>query len=52
MILVDTSLWVDHLRSRSRELVAALTNGEVLGHPHVTGELACGNLRKIGRAHV
>lgn len=45
MILVDTSLWVDHLRSGSRELAGALTDGEVLGHPHVTGELACGNLR-------
>jgi predicted nucleic acid-binding protein len=45
VILVDTSLWVDHLRSSSRDLVAALTDGEVLGHPHVTGELACGNLR-------
>lgn len=45
MILVDTSLWVDHLRSSSPGLAAALTDGEVLGHPHVTGELACGNLR-------
>ncbi len=45
MILVDTSLWVDHLRSGSRELAAALTDGDVIGHPHVTGELACGNLR-------
>ncbi len=45
MIIVDTSLWVDHLRSTSRDLVRALTDGEVLGHPHVTGELACGNLR-------
>jgi len=45
VILADTSLWVDHLRSGSRELAGALTDGEVLGHPHVTGELACGNLR-------
>lgn len=45
MILADTSQWVGHLRSRSRELTGALTSGEVLGHPHVTGELACGNLR-------
>jgi predicted nucleic acid-binding protein len=45
VILVDTSLWVDHFRSGSRELVEALTDGEVLGHPHVAGELACGNLR-------
>jgi predicted nucleic acid-binding protein len=45
VILADTSLWVGHLRSGSRELADALTDGEVLGHPHVTGELACGNLR-------
>ncbi|HET8540243.1 MAG TPA: PIN domain-containing protein [Anaeromyxobacter sp.] len=45
MILADTSLWVDHLRSGSRELADALEGSEVLGHPHVTGELACGNLR-------
>jgi predicted nucleic acid-binding protein len=45
VILVDTSVWVDHLRSGSRALSRALTDGEVLGHAHVTGELACGNLR-------
>ncbi len=45
MIIVDTSVWVDHLRSGSRVLADALTGGEVLGHPHVTGELACGSLR-------
>lgn len=45
MILVDTSVWIDHLRSGSSELTRALTDGEVLGHPHVIGELACGNLR-------
>jgi predicted nucleic acid-binding protein len=45
VILADTSVWVDHLRSGSRDLAQALTEGEVLGHPHVTGELACGNLR-------
>jgi len=43
--LADTSVWVAHLRSGSRALALALTDGEVLGHPHVTGELACGNLR-------
>ena len=45
MILADTSLWVGHLRSSSGELASALTSGQVLGHPHVTGEIACGNLR-------
>ena len=45
MILADTSVWIEHLRSGSPELGRLLTRGEVLGHPHVTGELACGNLR-------
>ena len=44
MILADTAVWAAHFRSRSPELSRALTDGEVLGHPHVTGELACGTL--------
>jgi predicted nucleic acid-binding protein len=46
VILADTSVWVAHLRSGRSELVHALEEGEVLGHPHVLGELACGNLRQ------
>jgi hypothetical protein len=49
MILVDTSIWVSHLRSNSPDLARALTDGDVLGHPDVTGELACGNLRNRAR---
>lgn len=45
MILADTSIWVAHLRSGTPALARALEDGEVLGHPHVVGELACGNLR-------
>ena len=45
MILVDTSVWVDHLRSGEPALVAALETGIVLTHPFVIGELACGNLK-------
>jgi len=45
MILVDTSIWVDHLRNGNRELAALLEEGEALVHPFVIGELACGNLR-------
>ncbi len=45
MILIDTSVWVDHLRSADARLVALLERGAVLMHPWVTGELACGNLR-------
>ena len=45
MILVDTSVWIDHLRLGDPELASALQSCEVLCHPHVVGELACGNLR-------
>ncbi len=45
MILVDTSVWVDHLRTGLPRLATFLEEGEVLIHPWVIGELACGNLR-------
>ena len=45
MILVDTSVWVDHLRDGTPALAAALEQGRVLTHPFVLGELACGNLK-------
>ena len=45
MILVDTSVWVDHLRRRNGSLVRLLEDGEVLCHPFVVGELACGSLK-------
>ena len=44
MILVDTSIWVDHGRRRDAALVEWLTEGWVLGHPFVQGELACGQM--------
>ena len=44
MILVDTSVWVDHLRAGERALAELLESGRVLGHPWVTGELALGTL--------
>jgi predicted nucleic acid-binding protein len=44
--LVDTSVWVDHFRSSQPALVALLKRGWVVGHPAVTGELACGNLHR------
>lgn len=44
MILVDTSIWIDHLRSGDATLGRLLGNGAVLAHPWVTGELALGNL--------
>lgn len=48
MILVDTSVWVDHLRDGTPALAAALEQGRVLMHPFVLGELACGNLKNRG----
>lgn len=45
MILVDTSVWVEHLRHGLPRLATLLQEGEVLIHPWVIGELACGNLR-------
>ena len=44
MILVDTSVWIDHLRDPNPELVACLNAGTVFSHEMVIGELACGNL--------
>lgn len=45
MVIVDTSIWVSHLRTGSSRLKALLENGEVLCHPFVVGELACGHIR-------
>lgn len=45
MILVDTSVWVDHLRRGNEELQGLLYESKVLSHPFVTGELACGSLK-------
>ena len=46
MILIDTSVWIDHLRSGNSILVRLLNTGQVLAHPFVIGELALGNLRQ------
>jgi hypothetical protein len=43
--LVDTSVWIDHLRSSNATLVTLLENGRVSIHPFVIGELACGAIR-------
>ena len=45
MILVDTSVWIDHLRSNDTLLVEQLQTGNVLTHPFIIGELALGNLQ-------
>ena len=44
MILVDTSVWVDHLRHGDAALIDLLERAKVLMHPFVVAELACGSL--------
>jgi predicted nucleic acid-binding protein len=46
VILVDASVWIDHLRRAEPELVRLLGEGQVICHPFVIGELACGHLRR------
>ena len=46
MILVDTSVWIDHLKSSDLVLAGLLGTGRVLAHSFVTGELALGSLRQ------
>ena len=45
MVLVDTSIWVAHLRQGLRRLENLLMDAEVICHPFIIGELACGNLK-------
>ena len=45
MMLVDTSVWIDHFRHGDSALTTALEAGQVGMHSFVLGELACGNLR-------
>jgi predicted nucleic acid-binding protein len=45
MVLVDTSVWVSHFRKGERRLEMLLEEAEVLIHPFIIGELACGNIK-------
>jgi len=45
MVLVDTSVWVSHLREGNTTLERLLNDGDVVCHPFIVGELACGNLK-------
>jgi predicted nucleic acid-binding protein len=49
MILVDTSVWIDHFRSGGSKLGDLLSQTLVMVHPFVIGELACGNLKNRAR---
>jgi predicted nucleic acid-binding protein len=46
MILVDTSVWIDHLRSGDARLLTELDRKNILMHPFVAGELALGSLNQ------
>jgi len=48
MILADTSVWVSHLRKGDTTLSTLLEEGEVVCHPFIVGELACGNIKNRG----
>lgn len=48
MILVDTSVWVEHFRVGSPRLAGLLEHGDVMIHPFIVAELACGSLRNRG----
>lgn len=50
MLLVDTSVWIKHLRSGTAGLEQLLNDGQVVCHPFIIGELACGNLKN--RDHI
>jgi len=45
MVITDTSIWVTHLRQGSRQLEKLLIDAEVMCHPFIIGELACGSLK-------
>lgn len=44
MVLADTSIWITHFREGDHHFETLLKNNEVMVHPYVIGELACGNL--------
>ena len=44
MILVDTSVWIDHLHYADEELKELLLSVQVCIHPYILGELSCGNI--------
>jgi predicted nucleic acid-binding protein len=48
VILIDSSVWIDHLRFGERGVAQLLDKGQVMTHPFIVGELALGNLRQRG----
>ena len=46
MLIVDTSVWIDHFRNSNSELISALESGIVVMHPHIIGEISLGNIKQ------
>jgi predicted nucleic acid-binding protein len=46
LILADTSIWIDHLRSENTEMRKRLNQGDIVIHPFIIAELALGSLRE------
>jgi predicted nucleic acid-binding protein len=46
LILADTSIWIDHLRSGNKEMRKRLSQGEIVIHPFIIAELALGSLQE------
>ena len=46
MVLVDTSIWIDHFNRKNDELEYLLVENQVVLHPYIIAEIACGNLRQ------
>jgi predicted nucleic acid-binding protein len=49
LILADTSIWIDHLRSGNKQLRKHLNEGQIVIHPAIIAELALGSLQEQGR---
>lgn len=45
MILADTSIWVDYLRSANPEMEQRLADGRIVIHPFIVADIALGSLR-------
>ena len=45
MVLVDTAVWLSHLRQGDEELEKLLNDGQVMCHQFIIGEIACGNIK-------
>lgn len=46
MIVVDSSIWIDHIRSPEPRLDALLMREHALMHPHALGEIALGSMKR------